>query len=99
MTMMAQAHESGILDRIGGWLKRVWERSTALGELETCGGREMECVARDVGVGVGDLRVLAGKWPDAADLVERRITTLGLDAAALEATQPAAMRDLQRVCS
>jgi hypothetical protein len=100
MTMTAQTHESRMmLDRVGGWLKRMWERSTALGELEGCGGREMERVARDVGVGVGDLRVLAGKWPDAADLVERRIATLGLDPAALEATQPAAMRDLQRVCS
>jgi hypothetical protein len=100
MTMTAQTHESRtMLVRVGGWLKRAWERSTALGELEVCGGREMERVARDAGVGVGDLRVLAGKWPDAADLVERRIATLGLDAVALEATQPAAMRDLQRVCS
>jgi hypothetical protein len=98
--MMAQTHESRtMLGRVGAWLRTFWERSIALGDLAACGSPELERVARDTGVGVGDLRVLAGKWPDAADLVERRITALGLDAAQIEATQPAVMRDVQRVCS
>ena len=100
MTAAAHAHESRTMfGRVGEWLKSWWERSTDLAELEACGGPEMERVARDAGIGVGDLRVLAGKWPDSADLVERRLAALGLDAAQVDQTQPAVMRDLQRVCS
>jgi hypothetical protein len=100
MTMMAHAHEGRtVLGRVGEWLKSLWRRSAALAELEACSGPEMERVARDAGIGVGDLRVLAGKWPDSADLVERRLAALGLDAAQVAATEPAVMRDLQRVCS
>jgi len=100
MTMMAHAHESRtVFGRVGGWLRQWWERSTALAELEACGAPEMERLARDAGVGVGELRVLAGKWPDSADLVQRRLAALGVDAVAVEAEQPATMRDLQRVCS
>jgi hypothetical protein len=100
MTMMAHAHEGRtVLGRVGEWLKSWWERSTALAELEACSGPEMERVARDAGIGVSDLRVLAGKWPSSADLVERRMAVLGLDAVEVEAEQPAVMRDLQRVCS
>ena len=100
MTMMAHAHEDRtVLGRVGEWLKTWWERSTVLAELEACSGREMERMARDAGVGVADLRVLAGRWPDAADLVQRRMAALGIDAAQVDATEPAVMRDLQRVCS
>ncbi len=100
MTMMAHAHEGRtIFGRIGEWLKSWWERSNVLAELDSHGGAEIERVARDTGVGVGDLRVLAGKWPDSADLVQRRMAALGLDIAQVDATEPAVMRDLQRVCS
>lgn len=100
MTMMAHAHESrSMFGRVGEWLKHWWERSTALADFEACGGPEMQRVARDAGVGVGDLRVLAGKWPDSADLVQRRLAALGIDAAELDAAQPATMRDMQRLCS
>jgi len=100
MTMMAHAHEERtVLGRVGEWLKSWWERSTVLAELDACSGQEMERMARDAGIGVGDLRVLAGRWPDSADLVQRRMAAIGLDAAEVEAAQPATMRDLQRVCS
>ncbi len=100
MSMMAHAHESRTMfGRVGGWLRHWWERSTALAELEACSGAEMERIARDTSVGVGDLRVLAGKWPNSADLVGRRMAALGLDAADIDAAEPATMRDLQRVCS
>jgi hypothetical protein len=100
MTMMAHAHESqSIFGRVGGWLRKQWERPAALAELEACGCAEMERLARDTGVGVGDLRVLAGKWPDSADLVGRRMAALGLEATEVGQSAPQIMRDLQRVCS
>lgn len=85
-------------DGIVGWLRRWRQRAAGLAELELL-STEAERIARDSGVGLGDLRVLAGKWPDAADLSERRMATLGLDAAKVHETQPAVMRDVERVCS
>jgi hypothetical protein len=87
-----------VRDGVVGWWRRWRQRAASLAELELL-STEAERVARDSGVGVGDLRVLAGKWPDAADLAERRMATLGLDAAQVGETQPAVMRDVQRVCS
>src|SRR5215471_10425234 len=100
MTMMAHAEEGRtVLGRVGEWLKGWWERSIMLAELDACSGAEVERMARDTGVGVGDLRVLAGKWPDSADLVNRRLAAIGLDTVDVEEAHPATMRDLQRVCS
>jgi hypothetical protein len=100
MTMMAHVYERHtILGRVGGWWKKWWERAATLAELEACGCAEMERIARDTGVGAGDLRVLAGKWPDSADLVGRRLTALGIDATEVGRSTPEVMRDLQRVCS
>src|SRR5689334_11438807 len=100
MAMTAHAQESRtVFRRIGAWLKNWRERPTALTELEACGDREVERIANDAGMSVGDLRVLAGKWPDAAHLAERRMAALGLDAARMRETEPAVMRDVQRVCS
>jgi hypothetical protein len=100
MTMMAHADEGRtVLGRVGEWLKSWWERSIVLADLDSCSGPEIERMARDTGIGVGDLRVLAGKWPDSAHLVDRRMAAIGLDAAEVDAAEPATMRDLQRVCS
>jgi hypothetical protein len=87
-----------VRDGVVGWWRRWRRRAASLTELELL-STESERVARDSGVSVGDLRVLAGKWPDAADLAERRMATLGLDAAQVHETQPAVMRDVQRVCT
>ena len=81
-----------------GWWRRWRQRAASLTELELLSG-EADRVARDAGVSAGDLRILAGKWPDAADLAKRRIAALGLDAAQVGETRPAVMRDVQRVCS
>jgi hypothetical protein len=88
-----------IVGRVGGWWKKWRERNTALAELAQCGGAEMEHIARDTGLSIGDLRVLAGRWPDSADLLSRRLAALGQDAADITRGQPQVMRDLQRVCS
>jgi Family of unknown function (DUF6455) len=87
-----------VRDGVVGWWRRWRQRAASLTELELL-STETDRVARDAGVGVGDLRVLAGKWPDAAHLADRRMATLGLDAAQVGAMQPAVMRDVQRVCS
>ena len=85
-------------NRVVGWWRRWRQRAASLAELDRL-STEAERVARDAGIDVGDLRVLAGKWPDSADLAKRRMATLGLDAAQVQETQAAVVRDVQRVCS
>src|SRR5215831_2467899 len=62
-----RSHAAG--NCVVGWWRRWRQRAASLAELDLLAG-ETDRVARDAGVDVGDLRVLAGKWPDAADLAE-----------------------------
>jgi hypothetical protein len=100
MTMMTAGNAPrSMLGRFGGWWRRWREHAATLAGLRDCGDAELSRVAHDIGIGAYDLRVLAGKWPDAADLVVRRAAVLGLDAVELEREQPQVRRDLERVCS
>lgn len=87
------------LERLGGWWRQRRDRCAVITALDHCGRREVARIPREVGVEGGDLRVLAGKWPDGASLLARRIAGLGLDPADMGRTEPQIMRDLQRGCS
>jgi len=76
-----------------GWFKRSSES-----DFECCGEAEIERIARDVRMSVSELRALARKGPKAADLLQRRMAALDLDPAEVARLEPAAFRDLQRVC-
>ena len=95
MALAADAHEHRTMfDRIGEWWRHWRERNGVLAALDQCGRTEVERMARDVGLGGNDLRVLAGKWPDGATLLERRIEMLGVDRASAGLGEPQVMRDL-----
>jgi hypothetical protein len=68
-------------------------------DLDRCGSAEVERIARDLGVGGTDLSILAGKWPDAADLLYSRMNEVKLDRKEITQNDPQVMRDLQRVCT
>ena len=51
-------------------------------------------MARDLGMSRGELSVLAGKWPDSADLLSRRLERVNL-----AGVEPQVLRDLERVCT
>ena len=87
------------LSRIGRWWAGWRRHWAARSELAQCGPAELERLARDAGVSKDELRVLAGKWPDSASQLTRRVAALGLDAAEISRSEPRTMRDLQRVCS
>jgi hypothetical protein len=70
-----------------------------MADLDSCGPAEMERIARDVGVSGADLSILAGKWPDAADLLYWRMNEIKLDRKEITQADPQVMRDLQRVCT
>ena len=70
-----------------------------LRELDRCGDNEVERVARDIGVTAWELRALAMKPPESADLLYRRLAVLRLDPKEIRRSQSAVLRDLQVHCS
>jgi len=75
---------------------RLWQRRISANEVEQLDPQEMKCLAQDLGIPAGELCILAAKDKNAADLLARRMETLGLDPARVDS---AVMRDLQRCCS
>jgi len=85
-------------DVIAQWF-RGWTQKNATSELKCMGDEIVERMARDVGVTAPELRALARLGPDAAELLRRRMTALDLDQREVRCVEPAALQDLQRVCS
>jgi len=82
-------------------LQWIWDRSQSndLNDLQACGEREVERMARDAGLSAAEFRALASLGPNAPDLCERRMVVLDLDPIEVSATEPQTFHDLQRVCS
>jgi hypothetical protein len=74
----------------------LWRRRASVKEIDRLGTQEATCLARDLGISADELRLLAAQDKDAADLLVRRMETLGLDAARID---PTVLHDLQRGCS
>jgi Family of unknown function (DUF6455) len=85
--------------RMAHWLRSWNGRRRAMLDLDRCGSAEVGRISRDVGVSGADLFILAGKWPDAADLLYSRMKEIDLDRKEITQVEPEVMRDLQRVCT
>ena len=81
------------------WWRSWIPRSTPVAELSSLGSTEIQRIAGDVGVSSAELRALAGKWPDSAELLSRRLSALNLDEHRLREKEPQVLRDLQWVCT
>src|SRR4249920_2637389 len=99
MTAEQPSKLSALINRLADWRRRWATRNATLADLSLLNAGEYERVAHDVGVDGAELRILAGKWPDSAELLSRRLADLKLDEHRLRDAQPHALRDLQRVCS
>jgi hypothetical protein len=88
-----------LVRRIVRWWQNWMGCSRSLDDLRRLGPQEVERFAHDVGVAGSDLRPLAGKWPNSAELLSRRLTSLGFDETELGLSRPGVLRDLQRVCT
>jgi hypothetical protein len=88
-----------LLDTIGTWWRNWRHSRAAVREVDELGGPELSRVAHDVGLNAPQLRTMAGKWPDAADLLSQRLAALELDEQTVARTEPAVLRDMQRVCT
>jgi len=99
MFALAQGRQSqSPLKSMLAWC-RAWFRGSSALDFECCGEAEIERMARDVRMSVSELRAMARKGPKAADLLLRRMAALDLDPKEVARLEPAALRDLQRVCT
>ena len=80
-----------LLLRIRDWLRRS--------DLDSLDLRETERIGAELGLTVSDLRDLASRGPEAAALLAKRMTALGLTRGDVERTALGLMRDLERTCS
>jgi hypothetical protein len=92
--------KSGFLPRLARWWREYAGRRSTVAALADCGPAEAARIAQDIRVsGAAELRVLASKWPDSADLLSRRMRQIKLDAAKIVRVGPQVVRDLERVCT
>jgi hypothetical protein len=87
------------LSTVARWWRNWTIARMNLVALNRCGSEEEGRIAHDVGVTGSQLRAFAGKWPDSADLLSRRLVALALDRAEIRRTEPQVLQDLQRVCT
>lgn len=81
------------------WWHRVLGARADLAELDSCGPDQTERMAKDLGISSAELRQLASYRADESDLLRQRMTKLGLDPEELARSDPATLRDLQRLCT
>src|SRR5581483_8473152 len=91
-----------LYDSVASGFARQWRRLMGSDDAASLGcwaQDQIAEIARDVGVSPGELRSLARRGPDAADLLVRRMDQLGLDRGEVSRTEPGAFHDMQRVCT
>jgi hypothetical protein len=82
---------------IADWY-RAWRAGAHRSELDSCTAEDIERMAADVGLSVADLHRLENTGHEPF-LLPRMLAALKIDASELAKSDPAAFRDLQRVCS
>jgi hypothetical protein len=87
-----------VLQGIAHWVKRYRRARGLREELANCSPDEVARIAKDLRIASDDLVALAKKGPGAADLLQKLLVALGVDPKGLAHTDPAVMRDLQRLC-
>jgi Family of unknown function (DUF6455) len=84
---------------VADWWRREAAARENLGSLDAIGPVEIARMAQDIGISTSDLRALARHCSDAADLLQRRLESLGLDASELGSSATAQLRDMERLCT
>jgi hypothetical protein len=87
-----------VVDAISGWINKYRQANGLHDAFGNCSPEEVMRIAKDLGVPASELRGLAAKGPGAAAMLEKMLIALRVDPQALAKTNPAVMRDLQRLC-
>ena len=98
--MDATSHEPRSLGKtIARWWHRMSRNWTAVRELNDLDKGDLQSIAKDVGCSVPELQTLAGRWPESADLLPRRLDALHVDAQEFSRENPQLANDLRKHCS
>ena len=87
-----------VLGAIAGWINRYREATGSHDAFGTCDNEEVNRIAHELGIPAAELRALASKGPGAADLLQKMLVALKVDAQDLAKREPSVLRDLQRLC-
>jgi hypothetical protein len=95
------AYESlySVVDSMVQWIKRYRNAREAWNEFANCGPDELANITRDLRLQPAELAALIRQGPNAADLLQKLLPAVGIDAKALEQKDPATMHDLRRLCT
>lgn len=87
------------IDRLVEWWSATRDRWARLAELRELPPDELRRVAGDVGLSAGDLLDVSNHPEGTQQLLERRLTALGLQPGEITELLPMLLRDLQRTCT
>jgi hypothetical protein len=83
------------VDSVTAWLGHCRD----VGELSRLSPAEFASIANDLRLSPLDLKRLADKGPGVTDNLSRMLADVGIDRPAIVRTEPAVMRDMERVCA
>jgi hypothetical protein len=86
---------SGLINQVRNWFAASLRRA----ELNRVDASELSRIASDAGVSVGELGDLVAEGTDAASRLPRRLHAEGMHVNEIVRSEPATLRDMQRVCS
>ena len=87
-----------IMSALVQWWRERGTRRAHIQELEQFSPHELGQLGKDTGASPTELRALAGKWPDSAALLTRRIKALHIPPAVAE-TRWSSVKDMKKLCS
>jgi hypothetical protein len=97
--MINQSHKHRtVFEVVASWVKKYTETIGLRNEFANCTPEEVALIARDIGLSPGELLSAVAMGPHAADELPRLLRALGVDSQRLTSEDPAAMRDLRRIC-
>jgi hypothetical protein len=99
MNATSDASRRSLGDIVARWWHRISSNRAGAQELGNFDASELQHIANDVGCDVTELRTLAGRWPESADLLQRRMSALHLHSQELSSEQPQLVNDLKKHCS
>src|ERR1700674_331071 len=99
MPALLPRNDRSIVGAVAEWWRRWTRARSDLFELQSCGPDQVERIAQDLDMSVSELRVVVAHGRDGADLLRRRMAALHLDPDELGRSDPATLRDLQKLCT
>jgi hypothetical protein len=97
--MLRQSEDPQKQSRLGRWWTSLTGNRSGRAGLDNLDPNELGNIARDLGASASELRAIAGKWPDSADLLTRRMEALHLDPIEIAQAHPVVSGELNKLCS